>query len=349
MGQPLLPKMRRGSVMLPPGGFNVMSSGPGEALGVDEEKLQPLKPGRVRRGSGIELSLPEDKSAAEIVKSRRNSANVEDLSVAEGRRASQLKGGWRQMFDVEDHSVPAPGVDDALLAARAALPAGSPLVMLIRISQLYMTKRPEAKAFNIGLDFEANGSIVTRNGGVVVARIFPSIELTQDPGEKPEWKIGGRNRGSKVCDVVAAWYAIEDGEDAPARAAVTDADEAVKILDALVEEQQRTGPKHIVRWDEARWHDCSGALAADGRIELLFAPIDQSEIESAVLRFLSPAAQNAFGGGSGSRVMLTATATSASERTPRGRDGATSPPARARIMPLLSRTAAMRRGQPAPF
>ena len=32
---------------------------------------------------------------------------------------------------------------------------------------------------------------------------------------------------------------------------------------ALVEEQQRSGPKHIVRWDEARWHDCSGALAAN--------------------------------------------------------------------------------------
>ena len=114
--------MRRGSVMLPAGGFNVMSSGPGEALGVDEEKLQPLKPGRSRRGSGVELSLPEDKSAAELVKSRRNSANVEDLQLAEGRRRSALQSGWRQMFDVDDRVMPASGVDDALLAARAALP-----------------------------------------------------------------------------------------------------------------------------------------------------------------------------------------------------------------------------------
>ena len=199
--------------MLPPGGFNVMSSGPGEALGVDEEKLQPLKPGRSRRGSGIELSLPEDKSAAELVKSRRNSANVEDLQLAEGRRRSALQSGWRQMFDVDDRAMPASGVDDALLAARAALPAGAPLVMLVRIEQVYMMQLPEAKAFNIGLDFEANGSIVTRNGGVAVARIFPSIESTYEPGEKPQWKIGGRNRGSKACDVVAAWYAIEDGYD----------------------------------------------------------------------------------------------------------------------------------------
>ena len=85
--------------------------------------------------------------------------------------------------------------------------------MLVRIEQAYMIQLPEAKAFNIGLDFEANGSIVTRNGGVAVARIFPSIESTYEPGEKPEWKIGGRNRGSKACDVLAAWYAIEDGYD----------------------------------------------------------------------------------------------------------------------------------------
>ena len=161
--------MRRGSVMLPAGGFNVMSSGPGEALGVDEEKLQPLKPGRSRRGSGVELSLPEDKSAAELVKSRRNSANVEDLQLAEGRRRSALQSGWRQMFDVDDRVMPASGVDDALLAARAALPAGGPTVSalekggnapirsLIRL-RTFRSAQPNAQPNTLGRRSSSAGS-----------------------------------------------------------------------------------------------------------------------------------------------------------------------------------------------